>query len=210
MRHFSVSPVPNLRKTTQSPQIDLPPWILTLGKAQRAFFLLFIRIRNNLSCFTESVGTIVFPEALAIAQCPPIFWQIQKQYLIYQSIFYYLLAPRISDHSVQSIGDIKLLILLILIFKMVPIILVKTRLCTIHAPLKTAVCILFTHFLKFIYVLLPFVLCMVNIQEQFIIKSRLQWREYGNHVLIFGNILVYKNLCFNSTSQQNGSFLIYE
>jgi hypothetical protein len=30
MRHLSVSPVPNLRKTTQSPQSDLTHWILTL------------------------------------------------------------------------------------------------------------------------------------------------------------------------------------
>ena len=45
-------------------------------KAQRAFFLLFIRIRNKVSCFTGSVGTIVFPETTAIAQCPPRFWQI--------------------------------------------------------------------------------------------------------------------------------------
>ena len=30
MRHLSVSPVPNLGKTTRSPQSDLTPWILTL------------------------------------------------------------------------------------------------------------------------------------------------------------------------------------
>jgi hypothetical protein len=34
MRHLSVSPVPNLGKTTQSPQSDLTPWILTLDKSQ--------------------------------------------------------------------------------------------------------------------------------------------------------------------------------
>ena len=30
MNHLSVSPVPNLRKMTQSPQSDLTPWILTV------------------------------------------------------------------------------------------------------------------------------------------------------------------------------------
>ena len=35
------------------------------------------------------------------------------------------------------------------------------------------VCILFTHFLKSIYVLWPLALCMVSIQEQFLIKSGL-------------------------------------
>ena len=33
MCHLSVSPVPNLGKTTQSPQSDLTPWILTLASA---------------------------------------------------------------------------------------------------------------------------------------------------------------------------------
>ena len=35
MRHLSVSPVPNLGKTTQSPQNDLTPWILTLFKGKK-------------------------------------------------------------------------------------------------------------------------------------------------------------------------------
>ena len=30
IRHLSVSPVPNLGKTTRSPKSDLTPWILTL------------------------------------------------------------------------------------------------------------------------------------------------------------------------------------
>ena len=34
-------------------------------------------------------------------------------------------------------------------------------------------CIHFNHFLKFIYVLWPLILCMVSIQERFLIKSRL-------------------------------------
>jgi hypothetical protein len=34
VRHLSVSPVPNLRKTLQLPQSDLTPWKLTLGSLQ--------------------------------------------------------------------------------------------------------------------------------------------------------------------------------
>ena len=44
---------------------------------------------------------------------------------------------------------------------------------TVRAPLWPAVCILFTQFLKFIYVLWPLALCMVSIQERFLIKSGL-------------------------------------
>ena len=41
---------------------------------------------------------------------------------------------------------------------------------TVRAPLTPAVCILFTHFLKFIYVLEPLALCMYS---RVVIKSRL-------------------------------------
>ena len=34
MLHLSVSPVPNLGKTTRSPQSNLTPWILTLNYTQ--------------------------------------------------------------------------------------------------------------------------------------------------------------------------------
>ena len=40
IRHLSVSPVPNLGKTTRSPpQSDLTPWILTLMAKQQQWFL---------------------------------------------------------------------------------------------------------------------------------------------------------------------------
>ena len=61
---------------------------------------------------------------------------------------------------------------------------------TVRVPLYPATCIFITPFLKSITFFLSrffqeiLSLCMVSIQEQFVIKSLLWWRAYGSYYLL--------------------------
>ena len=58
IHHLSVSPVPNLGKTTRSPQSDLTPWILTLVKSKRNYLVQFLQSINN-PLFQNSFTSII-------------------------------------------------------------------------------------------------------------------------------------------------------
>ena len=68
MRHLSVFPVPNLGKTTRSPQSDLTPWILTLGEPFFWFFGFYSFSREYL--YIVSLDFFLSTEAI-------LSWHIQ-------------------------------------------------------------------------------------------------------------------------------------
>jgi hypothetical protein len=65
MRHLSVFPVPNLGKTTRSPQSDLTPWILTLpfGLSQDSLAVELVASRT-FRCLGSSGGSEIQEKTL--------------------------------------------------------------------------------------------------------------------------------------------------
>ena len=62
---------------------------------------------------------------------------------------------------------------------------------TVCAPIKPVICILFTHFLKSIYVLWPLALCMVCIQER-VIVARIRYIMMFLKAFLFCYIVLKK------------------
>ena len=73
----------------------------------------------------------------------------------------------------------------------------RSQMTTVHRPLIPGVCILFTHFLKFIYVLWPLALCMVSIQERVIVAC------------VYGNLMCVNGVLASGWDKEQLSYMIY-